>query len=246
MRIEGRKATPAYIPIYKNRVYWRSRMRNVNHGLQGKESMKLQISFDMHDLDKALAIGDEISNYADILEVGTLLLYKHGIKAIEKFREAFPKKIILVDSKIVDRGKETVTLLSQAGANWITVMAGTGKDVIHNACTTADKFNVQVMLDLLDSSSLGQSALEAKNLGASALLFHQPHDEQESLTFLDKWDMVKGNTPLPIFVSGKIRRETVEQILSVKPSGLVIGKSIVEAENPSQEAQFFYDLCSKN
>lgn len=208
--------------------------------------MKLQVSFDIQDLERALAVGTQIEEYADIFEVGTLLLYKYGVHAVEQFRSAFPKKIIFADCKIVDRGKECVTTMAQAGANWVTVMAGTGKDVIHNACTTGDKFNVQVMLDLLDTSSLGQSALEAKNLGASALLFHQPHDEQESLTFLDKWDMVKGNTALPIFVSGRIKRETVEQMLAVKPSGIIIGKSIVEAENPVQEAQFFYELCQKN
>lgn len=208
--------------------------------------MKLQISFDIQDLDRALAVGAQVADHADVFEVGTLLLYKYGVKAVEQFRENFPKKIIFADCKIIDRGKECVTTMAQAGANWVTVMAGTGKDVIHNACTTGDKFNVQIMLDLLDSSSLGQSALEAKNLGASALLFHQPHDEQESLIFLDKWDMVKGNTNLPIFVSGRIKRETIETMLSVKPSGLIIGKSIVEAENPAQEAQFFYELCAKN
>jgi 3-keto-L-gulonate-6-phosphate decarboxylase len=207
--------------------------------------MKLQISFDTHDLELALSTAHHVANYADILEVGTLLIYKNGLKAIEQFRAAFPKKTILADCKIVDRAREAVTQFAQAGADWITVMAGTSKDVIHLSCSTADKFNVKVMLDLIDSCSFGQSALEAKNLGVSALLFHQPHDEQEPLTFLDKWDMVRGNSQLPIFVSGKIKKETIEEVLNVKPDGLVIGKSIVESDNPQQEAQFFYELISK-
>lgn len=207
--------------------------------------MKLQISFDMPDLEKAIAVASLVSPYADILEVGTLLIYHHGIKAVERFKQAFPKKIIFADCKIADRGREAVTLFSQAGADWVTIMAGTGKDVMHAGCLTADKYNVKVMLDLIDATSIGQSALEAKNLGASALLFHQPYDEQESLTFLDKWDMVKENTNLPIFVSAKIRRETIEEVLTIKPDGLIIGKAIVEAENPAAEAQYFYDLCSK-
>jgi 3-keto-L-gulonate-6-phosphate decarboxylase len=208
--------------------------------------MKLQISFDMPDLEKALKIASLVNPYADALEVGTLLIYQHGAKAVERFKEAFPQKTIVADCKIVDRSKEAVSIFAQAGADWITIVAGTGKDVVHTGCTTAHKYNVKVMLDLIDSASIGQSALEAKNLGASGLLFHQPSDEQESLTFLDKWDMVQGNTNLPIFVSSKIRRETVEQVLTIKPSGLVIGKSIVEAENPLAEAQYFYDLVSKN
>lgn len=208
--------------------------------------MKLQISFDTQELEKAIVIAQRVADYADVLEIGQLLIYRYGVKAVEEFRQAFPKKTLFADCKIIDRSKDAVTQFAQAGADWVTIMAGTGKDVIHMGCSTADKFNVKVMLDLLDSHSIGQSALEAKNLGVTALLFHQPHDEQESLTFLDKWDMVKGNTNLPIFVSGKIKRETIEEVLNVKPAGLIIGKSIVESEDPALEAQFFYDICAKN
>lgn len=208
--------------------------------------MKLQISFDMPDLERAISIATLVEPYADIFEVGTLLIYHHGVKAVERFKQAFPKKIIFADCKIADRGKEAVTLFAQAGADWVTIMAGTGKDVVHIGCATADKYNIKVMLDLIDSSSIGQSALEAKNLGASALLFHQPSDEQESLTFLDKWDMAKENTNLPISVAAKIRRETIEEVLTIKPDCIIIGRSIVEAENPALEAQYFYELCKKN
>ncbi|MDR3550604.1 MAG: orotidine 5'-phosphate decarboxylase [Candidatus Babeliales bacterium] len=207
--------------------------------------MKVQISFDKPDLEKALSIAVQVAPYVDIFEVGTLLIYHHGIKAIQAFKEAFPKKIIFADCKIADRGKDSVTLFAQAGADWVTVMAGTGKDVIHTTCSTAASLNVKVMLDLLDSTSLGQSALEAKNLGVSALLLHQPYDEEETLTFLDKWDMVKGNTTLPIFISAKISRANIQEILNSEPDGIIIDKCITNADNPAQEAQYFYELASK-
>lgn len=204
--------------------------------------MKIQVSFDITDLDKALDIASQVANYTDILEIGTLLIYKNGIQAVTRFKEMFPQKNILVDSKIVDRGKDAATLFAQAGADWITVMAGTSREVIHSVCTTAHAFNKKVMLDLLDSSSLGQSALEAKNLGINALLFHQPYDAEESLLFLDNWDMIKGNSPLPIFVSAKIKRNTIHEVIKVKPDGIIIGRSIITAENPQEEAEFFFNI----
>src|SRR5690606_21136698 len=161
-------------------------------------------------------------------------LYKYGIVSVESFRQLLPQSTILVDAKISDRAKEAVTILAQAGADWITVMAGTTQHVIHSACTTAHNLNKKIMLDLLDASSLGQSALEAKGLGVDALLFHTPHDEEASLLFLDKWDIVRGNTNLPIFVSGKISRDIIDEILSIKPNGIIIGKSITEAANPAE------------
>lgn len=207
--------------------------------------MKIQISFDMTDLDKALEIATQIADYADILEIGTLLIYKNGIDAVKKFKELFNQKTILVDSKIVDRGKDAATLFAKADTDWITVMAGTSKDVIHTVCTTAHSFNKKVMLDLLDSSSPGQSALEARNLGVDALLFHQPYDTEESLLFLDNWDLIKGNSNLPIFVSAKIKRDTINEVIKVKPDGVIISKSVTTADDPREEAQFFYDIIKQ-
>lgn len=207
--------------------------------------MKLQISFDIIDLDKAIEIASDVAQYADIIEIGTILIYHHGTAAIERFREAFPEKTILADTKIVDRGKEVTELFAQAGANWITVMAGTSPNVIHATTTAAHNENVKVMLDLVDSSSIGQSALEAKNLGVDALLFHQPYSEQDSLMFLDKWDMIKGNTTLPIFISAKINRDNVDKIVAIKPDAIIVGLSITSADNSAAEAQYFADLVSK-
>lgn len=207
--------------------------------------MKLQISFDLIDLDKAIAISSKVAQYADIIEVGTILIYHHGTDAIKRFKEAFPDKIILADTKIVDRGKEVVDLFAQAGADWITVMAGTSANVIHATTTAAHNSNIKVMLDLIDSDSVGQSALEAKNIGADALLFHQPYSEADSLVFLDKWDLIKGNSSLPIFVSAKINRENVDKIVALSPDGIIVGLAITDAEDSAQEAQYFADLLGK-
>jgi 3-hexulose-6-phosphate synthase len=206
--------------------------------------MKLQISFDLTDLQKAIDIAFQVAPYASILEVGALLLYKYGTESVEAFRKNFPNATILVDAKISDRAKEAVKTIAHAGADWITVMAGTTQNVIHSACTTAHELNKKIMLDLLDASALGQSALEAKGLGVDALLFHTPHDEETSLMFLDKWDIVRGNTNLPIFISGKITRDIIDRFIAIKPDGIVVGKSIIEAANPAEEAQFYQKICS--
>lgn len=207
--------------------------------------MKLQISFDTPNLEHALEIAGRVADHADILEVGTLLIYTYGATAIEQFKEKFPRKTIMADSKVIDRGKDAVTLFANAGADWMTVMAGTSKHVIHSACSSAANANKKIMLDLVDSSSLAQSAMEAKNLGAHALLLHQPADEQDSLVFLDKWELIKGNASVPVFISAKINRDTVEHILALKPEGIVIGRAITAAEDPAKEAQFYYELCSR-
>lgn len=206
--------------------------------------MKVQIAFDMTDLDRAISIATEVEQYADILEVGSLLIYKHGEKAIRKFKESFPQKSILADAKIVDHGKEATILLSQAGADWITVMAGAGKNVIYGSTSAAHDLGKKIMLNLNDSSSLGQSALEAKSFGVDALMLHKPSEEDTQLTFMEKWDMVRGNTQLPIFISASITRETIHDIITINPTGIVLGKSITKADHPREEAAYFHALIT--
>lgn len=197
--------------------------------------MKLQVSFDVTDLDRALTLARSIESHTDIFEIGSLLIYKHGENALKKFREAFPQKTLLVDAKIVDRSKDAVTLFAQDGADWITVMAGVNKAIIHAACTTAHGLGKKIMLDLADASSLGQSALEAKSLGVDALLFNTKASPDEQTTFLDRWEMVRGNTQLPIFVSGGFTAQNIEGAVSLGAEGVIVGSSALSLEEAQNE-----------
>ena len=207
--------------------------------------MKFQISFDGLSLEENLATARQVAQYSDMLEIGTLPILKDGIAAIEVFRKEFPNHTLFADTKIVDRGRDVAGLFAQAGADWISVMGGTGNEVIHGVCAKAHDLGKKVMLDILDVSSVAQAALDSRILGVDAIIFHQPFDKGESLVFLEEWNMVRGNTTLPIFVSAKIGRQNIDQILALKPDGVVIGRAITHADDPAAEAQFFYDRCHR-
>ncbi len=202
--------------------------------------MKLQIAFDLTDLETALTVAQSLQQYADIFEIGSLLIYKNGMQAVARFRESFPQKTILADVKIADRAKETLALCSEAGADWVTVLAGTRHNVIISACNAAHERGKKVLLDLIDASSLGQSALEAKTLGVDALLLTLPAQDSSQLTFLETWDMVKGNTPLPVYITGTISYEMVPTLIALKPAAIVIGQKITSAAQPAAEAEKFF------
>ena len=88
-------------------------------------------------------------------------------------------------------------------------------------------------------------ALEAKSLGADALIFHKQSIESDNILFLDRWEMVKGNSPLPIFISAHITRENIAEILSIGASGVIIGSAIVNATDPAAEADYFAHLIGR-
>lgn len=206
--------------------------------------MKLQISFDALDLDHSLKVAHQVAPLVDIIEIGTLPLLQHGVRIVEIFREQFPNKILFADTKIVAKGREIVGIFGQAGADWVSVMAGTNKETIQNVCTKAHDMGKKVMLDLLDAGSPGQAALDAKSFGVDAIMFHQPYDKNsQTLIFVEDWNMLKGNTNLPIFISSKIDRNNIDQMIALNPDGIVLGKTIVEHQDPLAEAQFFHNKC---
>ena len=67
----------------------------------------------------------------------------------------------MAKAQILDRPAESVTLFTDAGADWISVLAGSGAETIHTATTTARDKGVKIMLDLADASSIGQNGLRS-------------------------------------------------------------------------------------
>jgi 3-keto-L-gulonate-6-phosphate decarboxylase len=208
--------------------------------------MKLQISFDFTDIEKAVDVAKQVADSCDILEIDTMLLQACGAQVVQAMRQTFEKKTLLVDTKLVDCAESIIPVVAQAGADWITVLAGSSANGIRAICKEAHKHNLKVLLDLIDACSKEQSAMEAKNLGAHALLFHHTYDTNSSPIFLDEWQMVRDNASLPIFISAHINRSNFEQIVSLKPHGIIVGKSITRAENPAEEAAYYFDITNKD
>ncbi|HBS47669.1 TPA: hypothetical protein DEO28_04895 [Candidatus Dependentiae bacterium] len=204
--------------------------------------MKLQITYDFTNLQDALDIAQKTAPHADILEVGTLLLYKEGIKAVEEFKKLFPKKEILVDAKISDRAEEAVKIFTKAGATIITVLAGTQNKTIYKATQIAHENDAKIALDLMDAYSMGQSAMDAAKLGVDYILFNRSHDVETETSIIDQWESIKENTNIPVLISGKINNSNIQNILSLKPYGIVIGTAITKSEYPEKEAEFFKSL----
>ena len=56
--------------------------------------MILQITYNDASVEKALEVARLTAPYADILEIGPVLLYAHGVKVISSFKQEFAAKKI--------------------------------------------------------------------------------------------------------------------------------------------------------
>lgn len=204
--------------------------------------MKLQIAFDVLDLDKCLDIARNVENYADSFEIRSSLLLKYGLQSIEQFKAAFPDKELFVETQIVSHAHDIVPMCLKAGADCISVMAGTSQQIIHGVSTLANQKKKSVTLDLLDANSIGQAAMDAKKLGVDAILYHNIYDNQDEALFaMEEWDELRGNTDLPIYITSNIDRNNIQFIISLEPDVIVIGKTITQSANPIEEAEFYFN-----
>ncbi len=205
--------------------------------------MKLHFTYNLADLNQALSIAEQTAEFADILGIGSLLLYKEGINAIKTFNKKFPNKDIFVEAHIIEKADEAVKMMAESGAKYISVLAGTLNSIIKKAVNAAQQFDAKIALDLLDAAAAGQSALDAKTLGVDLLILHRP--PQATSTDLEaEWRNVHDNTKLPLFITGKIDDSDIKQILELKPNGIMIGSAVTKADNPAKMAHHFRSLIS--
>jgi 3-hexulose-6-phosphate synthase len=210
--------------------------------LKKEMNMKLQVSFDMVDLNKALEIATKIEKSVDIFELGSPLIYKNGLQAIKQFKNKFNKKKIFADIKMVDRVEKIIGVFAEEGTDYISILAGTSNHTIQNASKIAHNAGIKIALDLVDAYSMGQSAMDAQALDIDIIIFHGPHDSTKITDILEEWQNIIGNTKLPVFMGGKVNKDNIHKIIKLKPQGIIIGEAITKASNPAQESAFFKSL----
>ena len=203
--------------------------------------MKLVISYNLPNLAKALELAQQTAPFADIIGLGSALILKEGVNALTTFKTTFPNKEFFVEAKIIEKAEECVTMFASAGADYISLLAGAHTSIIKKAVTTAKNCGVKLALDLVDAPSMGQSALDAKTLGVNSIIAHRGQS-QEEITYLENnWLNIAENTNLPLFISGKIDEASLQQVIGLKPYGIIIGSAIIKSNNPVEKARMFYE-----
>lgn len=204
--------------------------------------MNLQIAFDCLELSKALEVAEEVKDYCDIMEVGTPLIKSEGIKAVTAFKQKFPGKIIVADTKIADAGKIESNLAFDAGADIVTVMSCAAEQTKLKIFETAKEKNKKIMIDLLGAPDTTIAATCEENQLADYLCFHKSTDTYGVATSMDEYARLKKVAKKPIVVAGRITLESIELILKLKPHTVIVGGAITRSDNPSATARYFYEL----
>lgn len=112
--------------------------------------MKLQVAIDRVPLAEAISLAKLLDeNGADIIEIGTSLIKDYGLESVRQIKANIKQAQILADIKTMDEGEYEFRQFFEAGADYLTVMAAATVETIQVCYQTAQKYQKEIMIDLL-------------------------------------------------------------------------------------------------
>ena len=206
--------------------------------------MDLQVALDCKDLSEALAVMKEIYPYVDIAELGTPLMYNEGTRAVREMKKAFPDVKVLADMKLLDGGYDIAKIAYEEGADIVTVAGVTNNSVIARAVEAAREFGKECFVDLISVDDIVQRAEEVDALGADCIGVHTSHDTIEGGNQAPTKDLSRIKVVIKrarTSISGGIKAEFIDDIVSFGPDVVIVGSGIMQAEDKRGTAKLIYE-----
>lgn len=215
------------------------------------EGPKLQVAIDERYLKDAIPIAEKAyKGGADIIEAGTPLIKSEGLNAVRQLKKVCPNAEVLADLKTFDTGWLETELAVEAGADIVTVMGATDDYTIKDAVGAGKKYNVDVMVDLMNLKDPLTRAIEVEKLGVSMVCMHvgissQTREREVDQKILLVQSLVKA-LKIPVSVAGGIKVEVTPAMVKAGAGVLVVGGAITKSANPEEATKRFIELIRAN
>lgn len=199
---------------------------------------KLQIALDHNDLEHALADVFKVGEIVDIIEVGTILCLQEGRKAISCIRSMFPEKIIVADTKCADAGGTVAKNVTDAGADFMTVICCATIPTMKAAQKEVKELQVELYGDWTY-----EQADEWRRIGIKQAIYHQSRDALLSGETWGEKDLSKVKKLIEmgfeVSVTGGLKIDTLKLFEGIKVYNFITGRGISGAADPVKAATDF-------
>lgn len=205
----------------------------------------IQLALDRMNIEEAIRLTQKVEENVGWIEIGTSLIKEFGMKSVRSFRNAFPKKMLLADMKIIDNARYECDLAFTAGANVVTVMGCGPLITVQLVAETARNANQNFMIDLLNTTEKQQIFLRDTFTDAIFCL-HTSKDQQERNGDTFRSNDIDWNGRR-IAVAGGLNEETLPPIIvQLRPEIFIIGSSITKATNPVAAIRTYQQIIKDN
>lgn len=204
----------------------------------------LQVALDETSLENAVKSVKQYGHIIDIVEVGTILHYAEGAKAVSVLREMYPDKILLDDIKGADAGKTLAEICFGAGADTMTAICSADVNTMIAMKKVGDSYgegrDVQVELYGDWTFEHAQSWLDA---GITQVVYHRSRDAELAGQKWGQSDLDKIakliEMGIKVTITGGLNVEDLELFKGLAIHGVIAGRSIRGAQDPEQAAKDF-------
>lgn len=203
--------------------------------------MELQLAIDLLNKEDAAELAKKVTDYVDIVEIGTPIVINEGLPAVQHLKENVKDEDVkvLADLKIMDAADYEVSQAVKFGADVVTILGVAEDASIKNAVEEAHKHGKELLVDLIAVQDLEKRAKEIDAFGADYIAVHTGYDlqaqGQSPLESLRKVKSVIKNAK--IAVAGGIKPETVKEVAAEEPDLIIVGGGIANADDPREAAK---------
>ncbi|MCL5292947.1 MAG: orotidine 5'-phosphate decarboxylase [Actinobacteria bacterium] len=204
--------------------------------------VKLTVSFDMPDLERAISIAAAVSNQADWFCVGLTLIKGEGMRAIRAFSAGFPEREILADLRASIGAREEAMMAFESGADMISVAFLASERSCREAIGVAKTFGAKTIFDLYGATDPVGAARKGLELGFDFLYFRA---EGGISGKYEEYRRVAAAAELPLIVDGEIEFREFARVSKLLPASIVVGRQVTGAEDPAAAVARFKELVRR-
>lgn len=207
----------------------------------------LQIALDSKEIDRALASVENVAEKVDVIEIGTILLFAHGVKAISAVRNHYPDHILVCDMKVTDASSILTRQAIEAGANWVTVSAAAHIETIRSAKKVADELDGEIQIELYGHWTM-DDAREWITMGIKQAIYHRSRDAELAGASWTAADLLKmqqlSDIGIELSITGGIVPQDVHLFKALKVKSFIAGRALASAQG-GDIADAFHEEISK-
>ena len=213
-------------------------------------SPRLQIALDTASIADALTPLNQAIAQVDVIECGTILILHEGLRAVREIRALYPDATILADVRIAEAGSIIATACFEAGASWVSCVAGASMTTIEQVVAVARRYHGQVQVELNDDHYTLEKAIQWRELGVDHVIVKRSRDQEAQgiLTWgphdLERIAELK-QLGFTVSITGGINPNELDTFADSPVDIVIAGRSILGADDPAAAAAKFQDAFTR-
>lgn len=197
---------------------------------------RLQLALDNTDLAAAFRPLNRAIDQIDVIECGTILIIAEGLRVVREMRALYPTKTILADVRIAEAGTLIAKNCFEAGASWVSVVAGASMTTIAQVVKVANEYGGEVQIELGETYD-ADKALEWKKLGAQHVIVKRSRDREAAGDLSWGPDDIQrvhelAGMGFTVTITGGVTVKDLDTFAGAPVGVVIAGRAIAGAEDP--------------